>query len=86
MTGHAPETAATLPWRTELAVLARDWWTCRVCGGPAVADDDRLVVRADPAKGDEIENLVALCARCGRAHRNHPLSIPPLIEPMGRMD
>lgn len=67
----------SIPWRRELRVAVRDGLECRVCALSLVADGDRVIIRVDPAAGDEYENLALLCKRCAEAHRVHPQPIPP---------
>lgn len=68
------------PWRRELRVAVRDGLACRVCALPLAADDERVIVRVDPAAGDDLENLALVCSRCAEAHRVHPQPIPAVGE------
>ncbi|HLY76425.1 MAG TPA: HNH endonuclease signature motif containing protein, partial [Thermoplasmata archaeon] len=59
-----PDPRTTPEWRrVRKSVLARDRFTCRTCGRPAV-DVDHLVELVDGGSAYGPENLQALCAPC----------------------
>jgi len=80
-----PKPRPPLPWRMEQRVAIRDGLACRVCDLPLVADDERRVVRVDPAGDDAEGNLALLCDRCSAHHRDHPQPIPGLDERMEKV-
>lgn len=58
-----PRNGSTRRWRTRrAAVLARDDWTCRYCGAPAVHVDH--IVPVINGGIDHESNLAASCAAC----------------------
>ena len=75
--------------RQRLRVLARDQYVCQYCGTPGATHCDHVVAKVDGG-GDEMENLVAACARCNQlkgrksvgvflSARSAPLVFPDLI-------
>ena len=48
-----------------LRVLARDQYVCQYCGSPGATHCDHVISKVNGG-GDEMENLVAACARCNQ--------------------
>jgi 5-methylcytosine-specific restriction endonuclease McrA len=72
---HMPRHGSTRAWRrTREHILARDRWTCVLCGAPAV-DVDHIIPLEDGGS-DRPGNLRSLCERC---HADSHRSDPPLV-------
>ncbi len=60
-----PERVGSAAWKElRLAILARDDWTCQVCGGPA-SQVDHVIPRVQDGPTVE-ENLQSLCGTCNQ--------------------
>ena len=77
--------------RQRLRVLARDQYVCQYCGTPGATHCDHVVAKVDGG-GDEMENLVAACAKCNQlkgrksvgvflSARSAPLVFPSKVSP-----
>jgi 5-methylcytosine-specific restriction endonuclease McrA len=65
MTRYIKSNMGSRQWREQrMRVLQRDQFICYWCGGKAT-HADHLITRKDGG-GDELENLVAACARCNQ--------------------
>ena len=51
--------------KQRLRVLARDQYICQYCGTPGATHCDHVVAKVDGG-GDELDNLVAACAKCNQ--------------------
>ncbi|CAB4222043.1 HNHc domain containing protein [uncultured Caudovirales phage] len=51
--------------RQRLRVLARDQYTCQYCGTVGATHCDHVIPKVDGGS-DEMDNLVASCARCNQ--------------------
>jgi len=69
-----------------LRVLARDQYICQYCGTPGATHCDHVVAKVDGG-GDEMDNLVAACARCNQLKGSKSVGVflgrlsAPLVSP-----
>ena len=60
--------------KQRLKVLERDQYTCTYCGNPGATHCDHVVAKVDGG-GDELDNLVASCARCNLLKGRKPVGL-----------